>query len=93
MMRSNDSTGGTSRCHVYRVATRSDCLALPRFAPALIRAARAQEKVLTIGMSFPLTGTLALQAGQARDAVVYAIDEANEKGGVAGYKLRDAHAG
>jgi branched-chain amino acid transport system substrate-binding protein len=29
-----------------------------------------------------------LQAGQARDAIVYAIDEANEKGGVAGYKLR-----
>jgi len=57
-------------------------------APALIRSARAQEKLLTIGMSFPLTGTLALQAGQARDAIVYAIDEANEKGGVAGYKLR-----
>ena len=57
-------------------------------APALIRSARAQEKLLTIGMSFPLTGTLALQAGQARDAIVYAIDEANEKGSVAGYKLR-----
>jgi branched-chain amino acid transport system substrate-binding protein len=51
-------------------------------------AARAEEKVLTIGMSFPLTGSLALQAGIARDAVVYAIDEANEKGGVAGYQLR-----
>jgi branched-chain amino acid transport system substrate-binding protein len=58
-------------------------------APAIIRAARAQEKVLTIGMTFPLTGTLALQAGQVRDAVLYAINEANEKGGVAGYKLRD----
>jgi branched-chain amino acid transport system substrate-binding protein len=57
-------------------------------APALIRTARAQERLLTIGMSFPLTGTLALQAGQARDAIVYAIDEANEKGSVAGYKLR-----
>jgi branched-chain amino acid transport system substrate-binding protein len=52
------------------------------------RVARAQDKVLAIGMSFPLTGSLALQAGVARDAVVYAIDEANEKGGVAGYKLR-----
>jgi branched-chain amino acid transport system substrate-binding protein len=48
----------------------------------------AEDKVLTIGMSFPLTGSLALQAAVARDAVVYAIDEANEKGGVAGYKLR-----
>jgi len=57
-------------------------------APALTRSASAQEKTLTIGLSFPLTGSIALQAGQARDAIVYAIDEANEKGGVAGYKLR-----
>jgi branched-chain amino acid transport system substrate-binding protein len=57
-------------------------------APALARSALAQEKTLTIGLSFPLTGSIALQAGQARDAIVYAIDEANEKGGVAGYKLR-----
>ena len=47
----------------------------------------AEDKALTIGMSFPLTGSLALQAAVARDAAVYAIDEANEKGGVAGYKL------
>jgi branched-chain amino acid transport system substrate-binding protein len=58
-------------------------------APAIIRAARAEDKVVSIGMTFPLTGTLALQAGQVRDAVLYAINEANEKGGVAGYKLRD----
>ena len=38
-------------------------------------------------MTFPLTGTLALQAGQVRDAVLFAIGEANEKGGVAGYRL------
>jgi branched-chain amino acid transport system substrate-binding protein len=58
-------------------------------APVVLRSAQAQEKVLTIGMTFPVTGTLALQAGQVRDAVIYAINEANEKGGVAGYKLRD----
>ncbi len=63
-------------------------LAPAALAPAIIGRARAEDKVLTIGMSFPLTGSIALQAGQARDAVVYAIDEANEKGGVAGYKLR-----
>ena len=39
-------------------------------------------------MSFPLTGSLALQAGIARDAAVFAMDEANAKGGVAGYMLR-----
>jgi branched-chain amino acid transport system substrate-binding protein len=59
------------------------------FTPAIIQAARAQEKTLAIGMTFPLTGTLALQAGQVRDAVLYAMSEANDKGGVAGYKFRD----
>src|ERR1700760_4824011 len=48
----------------------------------------AEEKTLTIGMSFPLTGSLALQAGIARDAVVYAINEANENGTISGYKLQ-----
>lgn len=56
--------------------------------PAALRGAMAQEKVLTIGMSFPLTGSLALQAGVARDAAIYAVDETNQKGGVAGYKLQ-----
>jgi branched-chain amino acid transport system substrate-binding protein len=50
--------------------------------------ARAADKVVTIGMSFPLTGSLALQAGIARDAVQYAVDQANAKGGVGGYKLK-----
>ena len=58
-------------------------------APAILRSAYAQEKMLAIGMTFPLTGTLALQAGQVRDAAVYAINEANEKGGIGGYKFRD----
>jgi branched-chain amino acid transport system substrate-binding protein len=55
----------------------------------VLRSAQAQEKVLTIGMTFPVTGTLSLQASQVRDAAIYAINEANEKGGVAGYKLRE----
>jgi branched-chain amino acid transport system substrate-binding protein len=58
-------------------------------APALLRSAWADEKVLSIGMTFPITGTLALQAGVVRDAALYAIQEANDKGGIAGYKLRD----
>ncbi len=59
------------------------------FAPAIVRSARAEDKTLAIGMTFPITGTLALQAGQVRDAVLYAISEANDKGGIAGYKFRD----
>lgn len=50
--------------------------------------ARAAEKVVTIGMSFPLTGELAQQAGIARDAVLYAIEEANATHPIPGYKLQ-----
>lgn len=64
-------------------------IGLASFGQAITRPARAQQKILAIGMTFPLTGTLALQAGQVRDAVLYAIGEANEKGGVAGYQFRD----
>ncbi len=64
-------------------------IGLASFAPAIARPAQPQQKMLAIGMTFPLTGTLALQAGQVRDAVLYAIREANEKGGVAGYQFRD----
>jgi len=49
--------------------------------------ARADEKVLTIGMSIPLTGELAQQSKVVRDAAQFAIGEANEQGGVAGYKI------
>jgi branched-chain amino acid transport system substrate-binding protein len=58
-------------------------------ATATARApAQAADKTVTIGMSFPLTGTLALQAGIARDAAVYAIDQANANGTIPGYKLQ-----
>ena len=39
-------------------------------APALLRTAWADDKVLSIGMTFPITGTLALQAGVVRDAAL-----------------------
>ena len=55
--------------------------------------ARAAEKIVTIGMSFPLTGSLALQAGIARDAAVYAIDQVNAKGGLGGFTLQSDGAG
>jgi branched-chain amino acid transport system substrate-binding protein len=70
------------------IIARRTAIALLGSAPAIV-SARAQERTLAIGMTFPLTGTLALQAGQVRDAVLYAIREVNEKGGIAGYKLRD----
>ena len=68
--------------------SRRTAIALLGSAPTVMRSAQAQQKELAIGMTFPLTGTLALQAGQVRDAVLFAIAEANEKGGVAGYRLQ-----
>ena len=68
-----------------REVTRLGAAAL---AAAATRRALAAEKVLSVGMSVPLTGTLAQQAGIVRDAAQFAVNEANAKGGVGGYRLR-----
>src|ERR1700728_1650619 len=84
-------TGGSHRrLHMFLLTRRRALLA---GATALATGtsgapARAADQTVTIGMSFPLTGSLALQAGIARDAAVFAIDEANAKGTVPGYKLQ-----
>jgi len=57
-------------------------------AGAAIGCARADEKLLTIGMSVPLTGALAQQAAIVRNAAQFAVNEANDKGGVAGYQVK-----
>jgi branched-chain amino acid transport system substrate-binding protein len=56
-------------------------------ASLAVRYASAADKTLTIGMSVPLTGELAQQSRVVSSAVRFAIDEANAKGGVAGYKV------
>jgi len=50
--------------------------------------ARAEDKVLTIGMSVPLTGANAQQARVASNAAQFGVDDLNSKGGVAGYQVR-----
>ncbi|MEO8714482.1 MAG: branched-chain amino acid ABC transporter substrate-binding protein [Acetobacteraceae bacterium] len=52
------------------------------------RAARAEDKVLAIGMSLPITGELARQAMIVRAGAQFAVDGANAKGGVGGFKIR-----
>ena len=47
----------------------------------------AQEKTLKVGIVVPLTGADAEQAILIKYAAMMAIDEANAKGGVAGYKI------
>lgn len=47
----------------------------------------AQSKTLTIGITLPLTGADAEDALLIEDGALLAIDQANAKGGVAGYKI------
>ena len=47
----------------------------------------AAQEVIRIGVPTALTGTYADLGDQARRAVVFAVDEANAKGGVAGRKV------
>src|SRR6185312_11668823 len=50
--------------------------------------AQAADRTVDIGITLPLTGADAQSATLIRDGAQLAIDEANAKGGVAGYKLQ-----
>src|SRR5215471_7947324 len=50
-------------------------------------AASADQKVIKIGMTLPLTGADAEDANLIKNGAMIAIDEANAAGGVAGYKI------
>jgi branched-chain amino acid transport system substrate-binding protein len=49
--------------------------------------AHAADKTITIGISLPFTGADAHDAELIKDGAMLAIDEANQKGGVSGYKI------
>lgn len=49
--------------------------------------ARAADKTVSIGLSFPITGAEAGSIGRVLKGAQMAIAEANEQGGIAGYKL------
>ena len=49
--------------------------------------AYSADKTVKIGINLPFTGADAHDAELIKDGALLAIDEANEKGGVAGYKL------
>jgi branched-chain amino acid transport system substrate-binding protein len=48
---------------------------------------RAADKTVTIGINLPFTGADAHDAELIKDGAMLAIDEANQQGGVAGYKV------
>ncbi len=56
-------------------------------AAGLVVPALAADKSVTIGINLPLTGADAHDAELIKEGALLAIDEANAKGGVAGYKI------
>jgi branched-chain amino acid transport system substrate-binding protein len=52
-----------------------------------VRRARAADKSVTIGINLPFTGADAHDAELIKDGALMAIDDANAKGGIAGYKI------
>ena len=50
--------------------------------------AKADEKFVTVGMDFSLTGSDADSSARARDGALMAIDDVNADGGPGGYHLR-----
>jgi branched-chain amino acid transport system substrate-binding protein len=54
---------------------------------AMTAVAPAQQKAVTLGITLPLTGADADDAAFIKNGFITAIDEANAKGGVAGYKI------
>ncbi|HZU91950.1 MAG TPA: ABC transporter substrate-binding protein, partial [Stellaceae bacterium] len=74
------------------LSRRSLILSLPASAFAgtfLARARRAAavDKTVTVGISLPFTGADAHDAQLIKEGALLAIDDANAKGGVAGYKI------
>jgi branched-chain amino acid transport system substrate-binding protein len=53
-----------------------------------MRAGQAAGKTVTVGINLPLTGADAQAALRIKDGAVMAFDEANAKGGVAGYQVQ-----
>ena len=51
------------------------------------RAVFAADKSVTVGITVPLTGSDTEQATLMKEGAMIAVDDANAKGGVAGYKI------
>jgi branched-chain amino acid transport system substrate-binding protein len=72
-----------------RVTRRSALTLLASTAlAATARQARAGEKFITIGINLPLTGAAAEDATNILHGAQLAIEEANARGGVGGYEIR-----
>ena len=72
-----------------RIARRSALALLGSSALAgLARPARAEAKFVTVGINLPLTGAAAEDATNILHGAQLAIEEANARGGIGGYEIR-----
>ena len=72
-----------------RIARRSALALLGSSALAgLARPARAADKFVTVGINLPLTGAAAEDATNILHGAQLAIEEANARGGIGGYEIR-----
>ena len=72
-----------------RIARRSALALLGSSALAgFVRPARAGDKFVTIGINLPLTGAAAEDATNILHGAQFAIEEANARGGIGGYEIR-----
>ena len=55
---------------------------------ALATSARADDKVVKVGILHSLSGTMAISETSLRDVVLMAVEEINAKGGVLGHKIQ-----
>jgi len=79
-----------SRC-IERTLGLISITTLAIFASCIpFRASEAQHKSVKIGITLPLTGADAEDATRIKDGALMAIDDANAKGGIDGYKIDTA---
>src|SRR5215468_12207712 len=66
------------------------CLSTTALAGTLVArslGAAGTDKTVTVGINLPFTGADAHDAELIKDGAILALDEANAKGGVGGYKI------
>jgi branched-chain amino acid transport system substrate-binding protein len=82
-----ESMAGTWRHRVFGLAVAAVLVVTMAALGGLPRTHAAMSKTLYVGITLPLTGADAEDAELIKDGAVLAIDQANAKGGVAGYKI------
>jgi branched-chain amino acid transport system substrate-binding protein len=83
----NEANAMTPSKHMRRASIAAIACIATVAGLAAMASLQAQQKTIKIGLTLPLTGADAEDATLIKNGAMIAIDEANAKGGVAGYKI------